>query len=287
MITTFNLTSVLIFYTFFYLVTEDEIRRGIINATEQDKHCFWFKRVIKDIDENIADPNTAKFIDKTWGNPSSVDESAQQLLNKLREKDLPEAITNSNVIQYDVKWHGNGIDPSASQEHSQYIEKLCTDFYDTLTSSINRGIEEEQSTYKEDELTDEIFEHGSFCKRKCELFHGRDEFLTSVKETVKQKQIAVLHGESGCGKTSLMAKVAMEVKKWLAKDSATIVTRFIGTTPDSSDVRSLMRSICQQICKADEDSESDTVPQVNKLSAEELVLSVYSLHSFMAMLFVR
>ena len=268
-------------------MTEDEIRRGIINATEPNKHCFWFKRVIKDIDENIADSNTAKFIDKTWGSPSLVDESAQQLLNKLREKALPDALTNSNVIQYDVKWHGNGIDPSASQEHAQYIEKLCIDFYDTLTNSINRGIEEEQSAYKEDELTEEIFEHGSFCKRKCELFHGRGAFLTSVKETVKQNQIVVLYGESGCGKTSLMAKVAMEVKKWLGKDSATIVTRFIGTTPDSSDARSLMRSICQQICKADEDSETDTVPQVNRLSAEEFFLSVYSLHSCMAKLFVR
>ena len=71
-----------------------------------------------------------------------------------------------------------------------------------------------------------------------------------------------------------MAKVAMEVKKWLGKDSATIVTRFIGTTPDSSDVRNLMRSICQQICRADEDSESEKVPQVNKLTAKEFVLSV-------------
>lgn len=265
MTTTFNFTSVLKFFFFFNLVTEDEIRRGIIKANEQDKHCFWFKRVITDINDNIADSNTGKFIDKTWGNPSSVDESAQQLLNKLREKDLPEALTNSNVIQYDVKWHGNGIDPSASQEHAQYIEKLCTDFYDTLTKRINRGIEEDQSINREDELTEEIFQHGSFCKRKCQLFHGRDEFLTTVKETVKKDQIAVLYGESGCGKTSLTAKVAMEVKKWLGKDSATVVTRFIGTTPDSSDVRNLMRSICQQICRTDEDSESDKVPQVSKI----------------------
>ena len=255
-------------------MTEDEIRRGIINATEQDKHCFWFKRVITDINDNMTDSNSGKFIDKTWGNPSSVDESAQQLLNKLREKDLPEALTDNNVIQYDIKWYGNGIDPGASQEHAQYIEKLCTDFYDTLTNRINRGIEDDQSINREDELTEEIFQHGSFCKRKCELFHGRDEFLTTVKETVKKDQIAVLYGESGCGKTSLMAKVAMEVKKWLGKDSATTVTRFIGTTPDSSDVRNLMRSICQQICRADEDSESEKVPQVNKLTAKEFVLSV-------------
>lgn len=255
-------------------MTEDEIRRGIINATEQDKRCFWFKRVITDIDDNIADTNAGKFIDKTWGNPSSVDKPAQQLLNELREKDLSDALTSTNVIQYDVKWHSNGIDPSALQEHAQYIEKLCKDFYDTLTDRINHGIEEDQSTSKEDDLTEEIFEHGSFCKRKCELFHGRDEFLTTVKETVKKDRVAVLYGESGCGKTSLMAKVAMEVKNWLDKDSATVVTRFIGTTPDSSDVRGLMRSVCQQICRAADDGE--TVPQVNYfLKARRLFLVLH------------
>ncbi|KAJ7363342.1 hypothetical protein OS493_011630 [Desmophyllum pertusum] len=58
-----------------------------------------------------------------------------------------------------------------------------------------------------------------------------------------------------------MAKVAMGVKKWLGEDTAIVVTRFIGTTPDSSDARGLMRSICQQICRADKNSENETVPQ--------------------------
>lgn len=250
---------------FSFIVTEDEIRRGVINATDKDKHCFWFKRVITDINDHIGDSNAGKFVDKTWGNPSSVDEPAQQLLNNLREKDLPEALPSNNVITYDVKWHSNGIDPSASQEHAQYIEKLCTDFYDTLTDRISRGIGEDQSIDKEDPLTNGIFQHGSFCKKKCALFHGRDEFLTSVKEKVKEHQVAVLFGESGCGKTSLMAKISAEVKKWLGKDAATLVIRFIGTTPDSSDARSLMRSICEQIYKADtsEDSKDEKVPQVS------------------------
>ena len=249
-------------------MTEDEIRRGIINAIDQEKRCFWFKRVITDIGDNMGDSNAGKFVDKTWGNPSTVDEPAQQLLNKLREKDLPEVLPSSNIIQYNVKWHNNGIDPSASQEHAQYIEKNCTDFHDTVTEKINRGIEEDKSIHTEDPLTDEIFQHGTFCKKKCESFHGRHEFLTTVKEEVKKDQVAVLFGESGCGKTSLMAKIAMEVKKWLDTEEATVVVRFIGTTPDSSDVRSLIRSICQQICKANvtEDSEEKTVPQVNEYS---------------------
>lgn len=257
---------------FLSLVTEDEIRRGIINAIDQEKRCFWFKRVITNISDNMSDSNAGKFVDKTWGDPSSVDEPAQQLLNKLREKDLPEVLPSNSILQYDVTWHENGIDPSSSQEHAQYIEKLCTDFYDTLTDRINRGIDEDQSIHKEDPLTEEIFQHGSFCKKKCELFHGRDEFLTTVKERVMKDQVAVLFGESGCGKTSLMAKISMDVKQWLETETATVVVRFIGTTPDSSDVRSLMRSICEQISKANtsEDSEEKKVPQVSKKLSSSL-----------------
>ena len=250
-------------------MTEDEIRRGVINATQQDKRCFWFKRVITDLDDNLGDSSSGKFLDKTWGNPSTIDKNAQDLLNKLREKDLPEALPNNNVIQYDVKWHSNGIDPSTSQEHAQYIEKLCTDFYGTLTDKINHGIEEDRVIDTKDPITNEIFQQGTFCKKKCKLFHGRDEFLTKVKEKVTRDRVAVLFGESGCGKTSLMAKIATEVKKWVNEDSTTVIFRFIGTTPDSSDARSLMRSICQQIVRIDasEDSEEEKVPQVREIQA--------------------
>ncbi|XP_068701494.1 protein qui-1-like [Montipora foliosa] len=251
-------------HKYYMSVTEDEIRRGIIDAIDQEKHCFWFKRVITDINDNMGDSNTGKFVDKTWGSPSSVDEPALQLLHKLKEEDLPVALPSNSVIQYNVKWHKNGIDPGASHEHADYIEKLCTDFYNILTDKINQGIDENQLNTKEDALTDEILQHGSFCRKKCELFHGRDEYLTTVRERLKKDQVVVLFGESGCGKTSLMAKIAMQMKKWLEKETASVIVRFIGTTPDSSDARSLMRSVCEQICKANasEDQEEEKkVPQ--------------------------
>ena len=186
-----------------------------------------------------------------------MDESAQDLLKQLRENHLPEALTSSNVIQYDVKWHRNGINPGSSSEHFQYIEKLCADFYKTLTDKISQGIEENDSVNAEDPLTEEVFQHGSFCKRKSELFYGRDEFLTSVQKAVTNDRVAVLHGESGCGKTSLMAKIATKVKKWLGKESTSVVLRFIGTTPDSSDLRNLLQSICEQLSRAHQTGEEN------------------------------
>ena len=233
------------------IVTENEIRRGIINASNPSKYCFWFKRVILDLGTNIDGKNAGKYIDKTWGDNASVDETAQKLLNVLREKDLPRALPSQNIVTYNVKWSDNGVDPSALPEHAKYIEKLCEDFYATLTKMIDDGITENETSDSRDSFAEEIFQHGSFCQKKCKSFHGRKEFLEAAQKTLveHERHIVVLYGESGCGKTSIMAKIATEVKQWVQDQSAIVILRFIGTSPESSGIRPLLKSICMQLCR--------------------------------------
>ena len=222
--------------------------------------------MISDLHANIASKNAGKFIDKTWGANSSVDEAAQKFLNVLRENDVPQALPSTNIVNYDVKWSDNGVDPSTSKEHSNYIEKLCKDFYDTLTQMIENGIQEKETSGARDPFAEEIFQHGSFCQKKCKSFHGRKAFLEACKSTLvnHDKHSVVLHGESGCGKTSIMAKIAFEVKQWVEDESAIVVLRFIGTSPDSSGIRPLLRSICIQLCKATGQKISDIPEVTNK-----------------------
>ncbi|KAJ7363337.1 hypothetical protein OS493_011625 [Desmophyllum pertusum] len=248
-------------------VTEDEIRRGIINASNPSKHCFWFKRAISDLHANIASKNAGKFIDKTLGANSSVDETAQKFLNVLREKDLSQVLPSTNIVNYDVKWSDNGVDPVKSAEHSHYIEKLCKDFYETLTQMIENGIQEKEKSGSRDAFAEEIFQHGSFCQKKCKSFNGRKEFLEASKNTLinHDKHGVVLYGESGCGKTSIMAKIAREVKQWIEDESPIVVLRFIGTSPDSSGIRPLLRSICTQLCKATGQSTADIPEDMKSL----------------------
>jgi flagellar biosynthesis GTPase FlhF len=201
-------------------------------------------------------------MDKTWGTPGAVDDEAQNLLNNLREKDLPKVMTNKNVIQYNVKWSKNGIDPEVSSEHAQYIKKLTKDFYEKLTEMISDGITENETADTREPLAEEIFQHLSFCQKKCKAFFGRKEFLGSIKNglTNNDKRSIVLFGESGCGKTSLMAKVATDVKSWFENESVIVVCRFIGTSPESSSIRPLLRSVCQQLCKIS--GEAANIPEV-------------------------
>lgn len=248
-----------------FIVTEDEIRRGIITVTAPEKHCFWFKRVITNLIQNVDNRNAGKFLDKTYGNNSAVDESAQTLLSSLREKELPAALSTKNVVQYNVQWTSDGINPDASAEHAQYLEKLCTDVYNVLTDMIQEAIKEKEASEKEDSLVEEILQHALFCQRKGLACQGRDEFLQSVKQSLldyRNQRVVILHGESGCGKTSVMAKIAVEIMKWLEDESPIVVLRFIGTSPESSSVRLLLRSVCQQLQKVTENDSSE-IPEVS------------------------
>ena len=192
-----------------------------------------------------------------------MDNNAQKLLRNLREKDIPQTLPNTNIIDYTVKWVDSGVDPSASQEHAQYIEKLCSDFYETLTGMIDDGIREKETSHSRDSFAEEIVQHGSFCQKKCRSFYGRKEFLAASKETLldNETRAVILFGESGCGKTSIMAKIATQVKHWLGDESAVVVLRFIGTSPDSTSIRPLLRSVCIQLCEATE-QDSTNIPEV-------------------------
>lgn len=130
---------------------------------------------------------------------------------------------------------------------------------------IQEAIKEKEASEKEDSLVEEILQHALFCQKKGLACQGRDEFLQSVKQSLldyRNQRVVILYGESGCGKTSVMAKIAVEIKKWLEDESVIVVLRFIGTSPESSSVRLLLRSVCQQLYKVSENDSSE-IPEVS------------------------
>ena len=81
----------------FHSVTEEEIRRGVITAPDVEKHCLWFKRTITNLRQHTDKPKAGSFIDKTWGNPPSIDEEAQKLLTHFREEEIPQVLPETNI----------------------------------------------------------------------------------------------------------------------------------------------------------------------------------------------
>ena len=56
-----------------------------------------------------------------------------------------------------------------------------------------------------------------------------------------------LYGNSGSGKTCIMAHAAYTLKEKFSLQNVCIVVRFIGTSHNSSCIRLLLRSVCQQV----------------------------------------
>lgn len=61
----------------------------------------------------------------------------------------------------------------------------------------------------------------------------------------------VLSGQPGIGKSTLISKAASDVTSYIQQDGMSVlpcvVTRYIGTSPSSSTLRHLLRSICEQL----------------------------------------
>ncbi len=243
--------------SFCFLVTEDEIRRGIVNAENRSKHCYWFKRNIVDIKENLHKKKARLFIDKT---ANGLDEDAVLLLENFKSEKMLKSLPKENVTDYDVHWYGETcIDPVA---HRTYIDKLCNDFYAVLINMINKGIEEKIQKELEDSLVKEISLHTTYCQDKSKVFYGREKILEAILDHVDSEgpnRVLVLNGESGCGKTSIMAVAAKKIKE--KYPVVPLVLRFLGTTSESSTISKLLFSICVQLCRITGKKVS-SIPQV-------------------------
>lgn len=80
------------------------------------------------------------FLDK---NGPLMDENAVKLLENLRQNKLQPSLSDgsSNISSYDLTWlPEHGINPELSDEHRNYLDRLCEDFEDVMRQKIERSI---------------------------------------------------------------------------------------------------------------------------------------------------
>jgi NACHT domain- and WD repeat-containing protein len=216
---------------YFESATEQEISQGLSDP-EAQRHVFCFFRKIEGIKENPQKDFVD--LDKTI---SRLDDEAYIRLSALKDK-LRTCLPN-HCFEYQASLTNNGI----SKNH---IDKLCED----VCNSLERVIQEEIKHISEvDPLDKEIDGHRVFGEERARFFVGRQEALRSIKDYLvgDSRQPLAVFGESGSGKTSLMAEVVRETRQ--SFPDVEVVFRFIGATPSSTDGRSLLESLCKQIYK--------------------------------------
>ncbi|XP_069134939.1 NACHT domain- and WD repeat-containing protein 1-like [Argopecten irradians] len=249
-------------------VTEKEIEMGLLSV---DKHrvesgCAWFRRNIKDIESVEPNYQLSRYME-CLGDEETV-KLAQGLLTDLKDRKMKNHLPSDNIISYTVPWSDKGINPELS-EHQVYLKQMSEDFVQKMMTMITKGIEERLSEDRSDPLETECLQHIQFCQEKCKNFHGREATLQAIQDylTRQNTKPLVVHGQSGCGKTSIMAKAAALAPSYYTQDQSkpAVIIRFIGTSPDSSNILSLLISVTKQIY---------TLYNINKHIPEDIKLLV-------------
>ena len=118
----------------------------------------------------------------------------------------------------------SGLNPEV-EEHADYLSQLCVDFEQTMKDLIGAAVTRVTREENLDPLYVESLQHFSFRKNKCRNFSGREQVLEPIERYIRSKSTTtpfVLLGQSGSGKTSVMAKAATDCWKWINGEATTI-----------------------------------------------------------------
>ncbi|OWF43078.1 NACHT and WD repeat domain-containing protein 2-like [Mizuhopecten yessoensis] len=251
-------------HKYFMSVTEEEVLQGILKTAGKPKnHCLCFIRIIDDLQFHLRHNKASRFIDMV--NQEKVDEEAQEILSNLRDETVFSKMESSNISKKNVKWSEQG--GISKEEHSQYLCEFGDIFYTGVKQLIDKAVQEELKL-AHDDIYLEVLQHLTMAKERCSMFHGREDVLERVATYLcgDSNEPLTVFGPSGSGKTSIMAEVARQVPFTYKKD-AIIILRFLGTSPASSNLWRLLKSLVTQIL-SNINGDLDSIPaEFNKLLA--------------------
>jgi hypothetical protein len=254
--------------------TEQEIVQGALKPPRDvpaaRDHVFGFFRTIKNLDDLKRDarlqPDRSSLPKSEKGNllPSDlidtggdreIDEDTHEKLFTL--KTMLEESLHGNIHRYTAEWNNNSLsqnhigrlpeDVLRRVEQGEPIgdpDTLCVDVWNRLHDVIMAEI---KTIGRLEPLELEIAAHEEFRRTRAEVFVGRKDIINKVSKDIPGFQPVVVHGVSGSGKSALMAKAVGGAR--INYPGAVLIARFIGVTPGSSDGRSLLESLCQEIVK--------------------------------------
>ncbi|XP_062599748.1 NACHT domain- and WD repeat-containing protein 1-like, partial [Saccostrea cucullata] len=226
-------------------VTEMETESGL-KEKDNNKKCYWFRKKFRDIEKQEPSYTLSRYIeclgdDDVW-------KTAREK-NKALQKRMEEKINPDNIYTYELNWTEKGIDPN-NKEHAEYLEQITEDFQTQMIISIDEAINERESNKKLylNPEHEEFMRHAALVEEKSAGIRGREEFVKKIKDYVlgDSKEVLVVHGESGCGKTSIMALAAKEAFSWI-HGQGIVAMRFLGSTQESSNLLTLLQSIISQV----------------------------------------
>lgn len=220
---------------YFASATHQEIIRGALNPPEDiespEKHVFAFSRIISGLPN---DQSANGFIDLIGDVP---DAESKTKLTKLKEE-LSGKLGKEHFISYTGSWE-KGTLLLEPEELRKFNDRVYTELEKVIKEQLDKVVDK-------DEIIHEAKLHEEFKDKLTNHFSGREEILNLINDYLKnnnEHRVMSLIGVSGSGKSSVMAQTV----KLHESNKAVAVVRFIGTTSGSSNIMSLLQSVCGQI----------------------------------------
>jgi hypothetical protein len=208
--------------------THLEIEHGALTVADADQHVLCYFRQINGLP---IDDRAARYRDL---NDGEMDHEAQAQLESLRGR-LELRIPESHVYRWQANWTGAG--PSSD------LDLLCERVASDLQRIIDREILNFQGISRSHR---EIEQHLEFARVRGALFVGRRRLLDHLVEYISSDESCplIIYGPAGVGKSAVIAQSSLSQQQLV---EPIVVSRFIGATPDSTDLRLLLNSIWYEL----------------------------------------
>ncbi|MCX6054382.1 MAG: DUF4062 domain-containing protein [Chloroflexi bacterium] len=200
---------------FNHSITELEILHGVLNNPEMAQHAFFYFR----------DPKFVKTLPveqrRDYFEPE--DSHSKQKLADLKER----------IRQSGFPVRENYGDP---REFGQYVLQDLTAVIEEIYPEGSQG----------DPLDQEAEVHEIFAQSRAQVYVSRPDFFKKLDaHALSNRQPLVILGESGSGKSALLANWAIHYQKDHPGDL--VLMHFIGATPGSADWTAMLRRILGEL----------------------------------------
>lgn len=213
--------------------TELEIEKGIFELRKNGAYCYF--RTLRRMPKGKARRDFMNYQGR------KRDAHASQRLAELKQR-LREHLPTGHIFEYDAK-----LDPATGRINQKSLDTLCERVIADLSQSI---LMELGSIEGKSRLDEEIDAHADFCANRSRHFYGRGQLVDNIVSQIRKgkQPPLIVFGESGSGKSAIIAKVSRVLAK--LHPDVVLIQRFVGATPRSMDVRSLLEDICREIARA-------------------------------------
>jgi WD40 repeat protein len=210
--------------------THQEIAAGALSVQDASEHVFAFIREVSNLPQDDRAQDYLELNDD--GLPDEEKRGRLDALKRALRDQL-----GDNIYPVQAEWHGGKI----TDDH---LEGLCDQVHDSLAGVIRGQL---QALEDRDPLEEERLAQKAFREQETRFFAGREEYLHRIHEYLgeRQRYPLIVWGVSGSGKSTLLARASRDAAD--ADPNLVVILRHLGATADSSNGRTLLRRICEEI----------------------------------------